>query len=735
MIYPIKGTGINLPIRLSPIELASNEIVINGYNFYTAKDSVYKGLVKGGQFNPLGENNAIRSLQGLPSVQTNTAINDGLNIRGSSADGFKVLLDGITIYSQTHLFGLLDSFNSDVLQSSGFYYDVTPAQVDGTLGGTLSLLTKAGSLREHGGNFGLSNTSARATIEGPIQQGKSSFLFSGRHSFLNTADIFNNNNLIQWGLDINRPQSIAENTIDLEEPGLNTTGSNARFYDLHGKLYFETKSGTTIQASGYIGKDETEQDYTRCITTRLDSEGVTSEFSCINTTPARNRSLPFITQNNWGNNALSLQIKKPINQYTFSTTTGGFSFYDMNYFRSDFLFVSNELDAIGFDSGARFRPLGLNNSLNELKFSHVYDFGNNGYSSSLGINYSYYESEFRENSDNRVSFEDNTQSSLIDVFSQFDFTASKDVNFQFGNRFHYYSNGNYLRWSPRYKLHFFPNSPASISLGFSRNYQFLNRITFNNINTADVWVLADDVDGPAAVNQVTGGIYLKLSSKSFFQVEGYIKDFDNIRLHELSTRVLKSTLESPTPILSQTSGLGQGLEFLLRNQLGKIELTSNFTLSSIKIEHPLLNEGESFFPDWDRRRQFSTSLQYFATSYLNFNIAWTLASGAPNTGFIQEVAAAERQNGLFTPRERLGTFSRFDISVNLIGFSNGRKTVEGNIFLFNVFDRENVWYRDFIFAAREVQLPNQLPRTINGVVPTDVFDLGFQPSFNLTFFF
>lgn len=724
-----------LAIRLEPQEIASSEIIINGLSFYTAKDSVYKGLVKGGQFNPLGENNAIRSLQGLPAVQTNTAINDGLNIRGSSADGFKVLLDGITIYSQTHLFGLLDSFNSDVLQSSGFFYDITPAQIDAPLGGTLSLITKTGSLREHGGNFGLSNTSIRGTIDGPIVQGKSSFLFSGRHSFLNTADILNNNDLIQWGLDINRPQGITQNTENLEQPGLNITGTNARFYDLHGKLYTETKSGASIQASGYIGQDNTRQDYTRCLTTRT-VNNVTQEIPCIDTTPLRNRARPFNTSNNWGNNALSLQIKKPINSHLFSTTLAGFSFYNMDYFKGDFLFVSGELDStVANTDRTAIRAFSLKNTLDEFKFSQTYDFGRNGYSGSLGLSYTYYESDFLENSDNRVSFLENTKSGLVDIYSQFDYAESEDVNFFFGNRIHYYSNGKYLRWSPRYKLEFLPSKPASFSLGYSRNYQFVNRVTFDNVNTADVWILSDEVDGPAAVTQITSGMYLKLSRYTFFQVEGYLKDFDNIRLHELSTRILKNTLQSDTPILSQTSGIGKGLEFLMRNTVGKFEITTNYTISSIKIENPFLNEGEPFFPDWDRRRQFSSSIQYFASPYVSFNAAWTLASGAPNTGFALEQLQSERQNGLFTPVERLDIFSRLDFSINFVGSNSGQKTVEANIFLFNVLDRENVWYRDFIFAARDIQLPNQLPRTVAGVVPTDVFDLGFQPSFNITFFF
>lgn len=124
--------------------------------------------MKIGTFSPLGESNAVRSLQMLPAVSMNTALNDGINIRGSSSDGFHVLLDGLTVYNQSHLFGLLDAMNADVLKSSGFYYDVTPAQYQAPLGGTLSLITRTGSINDFRSSFGISNTALKSTVEGPL---------------------------------------------------------------------------------------------------------------------------------------------------------------------------------------------------------------------------------------------------------------------------------------------------------------------------------------------------------------------------------------------------------------------------------------------------------------------------------------------------------------------------------------------------------------------------------------
>src|SRR5690606_36937377 len=69
----------DVSVRLAPDAFAGKEIIVKGINFYTASDTVLSGLIKVGAFSPLGESNAVRSLQMLPSVSMSTAVNDGIN--------------------------------------------------------------------------------------------------------------------------------------------------------------------------------------------------------------------------------------------------------------------------------------------------------------------------------------------------------------------------------------------------------------------------------------------------------------------------------------------------------------------------------------------------------------------------------------------------------------------------------------------------------------------------------
>ena len=91
----------DIAVRLQPRLYGGNEIIVNGNALYTPSDSVFSSLIEAGSFSPLGDNNSTKALQSLPSVLTGPAIEDGLNVRGSSSDGFRVLLDGITLYNQS----------------------------------------------------------------------------------------------------------------------------------------------------------------------------------------------------------------------------------------------------------------------------------------------------------------------------------------------------------------------------------------------------------------------------------------------------------------------------------------------------------------------------------------------------------------------------------------------------------------------------------------------------------
>lgn len=696
-----------ITFRLQPTMVDGNEIIVTEKNVLAGVDNSLSQNIDMATFSPLGETNTIRALQQIPSGTINAALEGGVNVRGSSVDGFQVLLDGITIYKQSHLYGLIDSFNADVLQTSGLYYDISPAEFEAPPGGTLALYTKTGSLNELRGTVGISNATLDVALSGPLQSGKSSWLISARTSYMDAVNWLNNNELIEWGLNVNRDREVLSGgTVNLDNRLVRTTNTDAQFVDLHGKLYIEGRDGSRFIVSGYLGLDDTQ----------LQANRLFRSFNTRNNTNFENR--PVSTENEWSNAAGSVQYQKSISTRLFSTTMAGVSIYQTDYIKEDFTFNrfdqgSNALQAFTF-------PFENESVLNEVKFEQTFYYNTRKILYSAGGQYQYFKSEYREDSFNRPGFFDRTTAHKVDGYMQAELNSVDWVDLFAGMRVHYYSAGDFVKWSPRFKVRFLPDGPVSIGAGLSRNFQFLNQISLSNVVTSDIWVLADAQQAPASVDYYTAGVYIKKIPNTYFQLEAYLKDYKNLRLHELNTLSLSNTFAA-VPWFSQNSGEGKGVELFLKNSFDAISasFSHSLTIASMEMQNPQLNDGKPFFVDWDRRYQYRTTFTIEPVSELDIQLSWMYATGTPN-----RLATFGPEN-----EERLGNYQRTDVSINYQKSTRFGK-VKAGISVYNLFDRNNPWYRELAFVLNESGPRPQLNNT-----PVDVFDLGVQPSFNISVHF
>lgn len=695
-----------LTIRLSPESIGGSEIIVTGQNYFASVDTLLRDYVDMGSFSPLGEPNTLRALQLLPSVSIGTAMSNGLNVRGSATDGLHVLLDGTSIFNQSHLFGLLDSFNADVLRRSGLYYDITPAQYQAPPGGTLTLFTKTGSLNRFHSSVGISNSSYRATLEGPLKKGSSSWVLSGRHSYMNSVNWLNNSDLIEWGLNIDRPrEAIGANLVDVESRLVTPGAFQAGFFDAHGKLYFEGNRGNRFYLSGYYGGDDNDQSAERLIR-QFDNNTGTSILAPIDVE----------TSNRWNNLAGSAHYEHSFSPTVYSHTSASFSVYETDYSKEDFTYIQ-------FDDDNSLReafvyPFENRSIINEVKAEQRMDVDFNAFLWTIGGTYHYYLGEYFENSFDRPGFFIHESAHKADAYTQFDFNRWDPLRLNAGARFHYYSNGSFLRVSPRVKLELLPKQPISLSFGYSRNYKFLHQINLYNVVSADVWILSKESQPPSEVNYLTSGIYLKPGPYLYLQAEAYIKEFNNLRLHEINTQSLSNTF-TEAPWFFDNDGLGQGLEVLMRNSFRGFSLTSTFTWSRMELQNDRLNNGDPFPVEWDRTYRYTVTAEVNPFRNFYLYLSWLYATGTPN------------QLATFGPDsvKRLDEYYRTDMS-----FEYKKKTEFGRMNLslsfFNLFDRKNPWYREYSFVLDTSQ-PTERLRTL----PVNVFDLGFQPSFEISLSF
>lgn len=721
-----------LDVRLQPEAAWGREVVVTGNNlWHTTLDTTWQRLLQPSLFSPYGERSLIRALQPLPSVALTTAFSDGLHVRGTKADGFRVLLDGIPIYNQQHFFGLFDAFNDDALQTAGLFYDVAPASYMAPPGGTLALTTRTGSQTRLRTSVGLSNVAARGTLEGPVAKGRGSWLVSGRHATLNAFGWLGNDALIARGLGVDRPAS------PLPDPEAQEIGERivqpgeaaAAFYDVHGKLYLEGRRGSRLMLSGYAGGNDTHQDAERFVWIST-GEGLDDGFFRLRTVGTATR---------WGNEAASLQLQHGLSPRAYARTVAAVSHYRSAYAKDDFSYLN--LDAAislsALDPRAvRIAPFRYDNTLTEWKVAQDLDFALPAGVVSVGYAWHHYTVAYAETSELLIdrrfltrTFDETKRAWQLDLFGHLD-VAWPGLTLRAGLRTHYFAPDERVRLSPRLHVRLAPQRPLSVGVGLSRNYQFLHRLSLQNTQSANVWILSTAAQPPGAVDHATAGLYGRIGDHTAVQVEGYAKWHTRVRQHETDAPafLIRRTSEVSKPWFHDLTSFARGLEVLLRQDAGPLRWTTSYALSRVELRPPDALDASStawYRADWDRLHQLTSHLHLRAGPHWSADLVWSYGSGTPNT--LAYLPGAAR----FDEPADLSPYHRLDVSLSY-GAAIGIARLDARVSLFNVYDRANAWYREPVLYLAPRRLSDRYRR---GAAVVDVYDLGMQPAFDATLSF
>lgn len=715
-----------LAVRLEQTNTFTPEIIINSSVLRTDLDTTWHDLIYPDGFSPFGESSIFRSLEILPAVALSPAISPGLNVRGSRADGFQVLLDGAPIYSQNHFFGLYDAFNQDALQAVAFYYGVTPAQFQAPPGGTLSLVTRTGSQTGLRSSAGLTDAALRGTFEGPLFRGSGSWLLAGRHSFMDAVNWFGNNDLTAMGLDVGRRTGDMQRAWRRYDRALSPGNPSARFWDVHTKLYHESESGGRLMVSGYWGGDRTRQPARRFmwITNPADTTGTSpgSERPPGQTGPPTAALREVKTINEWGNEAGSVQYQHPFgsNRHLYSLVS--YSHFYSDYTKDDFAYLMPRGKETGQQAAI---PVTLDvfahvNDLQDFGLTQRIDFvPSYGGIWSAGVDLHHFQLSYREQSALNPSFVENRSGNLFDVFAEYESPLLNVLAFRTGVRTHYFSEGNFFGISPRVTISLFPDLPVSAGVGLSRNYQFLHLLSLEQLGSSDVWITSTTDQPPGSVDNLTAGLYTRFKYGFAFQAEVYTRSFQNLRIHATTVTPRATRINSPMaiPWFHDNTARARGLELMSRIRFGQVNWTNTYALSRMTIRNPALDNNEPFRAPWDHTHQFTSHLQGRITKHLDAGLSWNFASGIPN--MLHTVIPEEP--------EILPSYQRLDCSVSYRQTYN-RLNLELRAAVFNLLARRNTWYRSLIpvpllgSGSQNRQIEN---------VSMEVYDLGLHPSFEM----
>lgn len=173
----------------------------------------------------LGEADIIKAITLLPGVTNSSEGAGGFHVRGGAADQNLVLLDGASVYNDSHLFGIFSIMHPGAVKDLTLYKGGIPSKYGGRVSSVLEINQRNGNFDQLNIDGSIGLVSSKLLFEGPIQKGKTSFLVAGRSSY---AHLF---------LKL------------IDNP------NSAYFYDINTKLSHIFDDKNELEFSGYFGRD------------------------------------------------------------------------------------------------------------------------------------------------------------------------------------------------------------------------------------------------------------------------------------------------------------------------------------------------------------------------------------------------------------------------------------------------------------------------------------------------
>ena len=252
-----------------------------------------------------GEPDLAQYMQVIPGVVFTGDQGGQLYIRGGSPIQNKVLLDGMTIYSPFHSIGLFSVFDTDIIRNTDVYTGGFSAEYGGRISSIMDIKTIDGNKKEFGGKVSANTFGSKLFIEGPLlDNGKSSFVFSGKTSYLDKSSEILYKEPILYFDDKGLPYS---------------------YTDLYGKFSLHGNNGSKINVFGFNFQDKV--DYEGISELNWTSQGIGSEFILI---PANS---PVLIEGNFAYSSYDISLNESASPLRKSGIDGFNMGFDFTYFQ------------------------------------------------------------------------------------------------------------------------------------------------------------------------------------------------------------------------------------------------------------------------------------------------------------------------------------------------------------------------------------------------------------------
>lgn len=605
----------------------------------------------------LGEVDVLKTLQLLPGVSGGSEGTSGLFVRGGSPDQNLILLDGVPVYNASHLFGFFSVFNSDAINKVTLIKGGFPARYGGRLSSVVDIRMKEGNMQTYHGEGSIGIIASRLTFEGPIIKDKTSFIVSGRRTYIDL---------------ITRPIFAAQDEYD--------GAQGYYFYDLNAKINHKFSDRDRLYVSGYFGRDKAyfNNKY------QYDDETFREEQSGLS----------------WGNATAVARWNHMYSKNTFGNLTATFTDYTFDIYSNFTDDRENDPDTyFGFEYFS---------GINDWSLKYDVDYiPNPTHYLKYGGGYTYHTfrpgaSQF-ESDDPNFEIEDlqlgapNIYAHEFDIYGEDDYEISDELKVNYGVHASAFMVNEkfYTSAQPRISARYLLNPDLSLKASFSTMTQYIHLLSNSGIGLpTDLWVPATDSIPPQRALQPAIGVAYTFKEQYEVSLEGYYKHMQDIIEYKDGSSYLVDGLDGWEEKVESGEGWAYGAELFIQKRSGKMTGWVGYTLSWSNRQFPTINLGEKFPYKYDKRNDFEIACIYKLNDHIDLSGTWVYSTGQPVSlpiakyegMFNETIYAYEGRNGY-----RMHDYHRLDVNIS---FHKEKEKYERtwNFGAYNAYNRKNPFF-------------------------------------------
>jgi len=635
----------------------------------------------------LGEVDVLKSIQLLPGVQSGTEGSSGIYVRGGGPDQNLILLDGVPVYNVNHLFGFFSVFNGYAISDITLYKGGFPARYSGRLSSVLDIRMKEGNMKKYAGEVSIGIIASKFTLEGPIVKDKTSFIISGRRTYLDLLTI----------------------PFQLLFSGLNTEATffgGYFFHDLNAKINHKISDKDRIFLSTYMGRDKV---YMNMISKWDEYQDKTRfDLHWGNITTALRWNHVFSPK-------LFANFTLTYSQYNFVTEAANeYQYHSWSNPEDDKLYTSKY--SLGYFSGiideAIVSDFDYNlNSKNRIKFGTNYAYR----IFKPGISAMSITDEGEDMEIDTTWGNTNLHANEFTIYAEDEISINKAIKVNLGVNYSNFAVRDtiYDSWQPRIAARVLMSDKVSLKFSYSHMTQYLHFLTNTSIGLpTDLWLPVTDLFPPETSIQYAAGIAIKIFKKYNFSIEGYYKTMENLIEYKEGASFLDieegASVGWESKVLSGR-GWAYGAEFLIEKNIGDLSGWIGYTLSWTNRQFDEIAFGKVFPYRYDSRHDIGIALIYKINDHIDMGATWVYGTGSAVTlaeqrflpyenveNYLNNVEWGTSTSEYYGSRNnyRMPAYHRLDIGFNFMK-EKKRGTRTWSFGLYNAYNRQNAFYVDF----------------------------------------